>query len=105
MEFKSFNSKHRIPVNLDELPFGVLRELFEVGDRYVTELEELKVQSAKEKPEGSPGHHSVPRCRVPPALPRTCTPGLSAMIFSRLLRGAHPYSRAHSQSLSAYYNA
>ena len=42
LEFKSFDMKHRIPVDLDTLDFGVMRELFEVGDAYVEELSDLK---------------------------------------------------------------
>ena len=42
LEFKSFDVKKRLDVDLDHLDFGVLRELFDVGDRYVDELAELK---------------------------------------------------------------
>ena len=42
MEFKAFDMRNRIDVRLDDLNFGVLRELFEVGDAYVAELEAQK---------------------------------------------------------------
>ena len=44
MEFKSFNPSKRIDVRLEDLQFGVLNDLFKVGDDYVGELEELKAQ-------------------------------------------------------------
>ena len=42
MEFKSFDPKKRIEVRLEELKFGVLNELFQVGDDYLIELDKLK---------------------------------------------------------------
>ena len=45
MEFKSFDPARRLDVDLDKLEFGVLRELFEVGDSYIAELEALKAVS------------------------------------------------------------
>ena len=45
LEFKSFDSKKRLNVDLEKLDFGVLRQLFDVGDSYVKELDELKAQA------------------------------------------------------------
>ena len=42
MEFKSFDPARRLDVDLDKLEFGVLRELFEVGNAYLVELDALK---------------------------------------------------------------
>ena len=42
MEFKSFDPARRLDVDLDKLEFGVLRDLFEVGDAYLIELDALK---------------------------------------------------------------
>ena len=42
MEFKCFDPARRIDVDLDKLEFGVLRDLFEVGDAYIAELDALK---------------------------------------------------------------
>ena len=44
LEFKSFDVKKRLNVDLERLDFGVLRQLFDVGDSYVQELDELKDQ-------------------------------------------------------------
>ena len=46
MEFKSFDPKKRIDVRLEELKFGVLNELFRVGDDYMIELDKLKALKA-----------------------------------------------------------
>ena len=45
LEFKSFDSKKRLNVDLERLDFGELRQLFDVGDLYVKELDELKAQA------------------------------------------------------------
>ena len=45
LEFKSFDHKKRIHVNLDLLEFGVMRQLFEVGDAYIEEVERLKAEA------------------------------------------------------------
>lgn len=42
LEFKSFDPAKRLEVDLDTLDFGVLRELFAVGDAYLEEIETLK---------------------------------------------------------------
>ena len=52
MEFKSFDAKHRLDVNLEELNFGVLRDLFQVGDSYVQELEAIKALKSTSQKEG-----------------------------------------------------
>ena len=44
MEFKSFDPKKRINVRLEDLKFGVLNDLFKVGDDYLVELEKVKAQ-------------------------------------------------------------
>ena len=44
-EFKSFGSKMRPNVDLEKLGFGVLRQLFDVGDSYVKELDKRKAQA------------------------------------------------------------
>ena len=51
LEFKSFDASRRIDVDLEKLEFGVLKQLFEVGDSYVTELDELKAQAKTQKVE------------------------------------------------------
>ena len=45
MEFKSFDPKKRLDVDLERLEFGVLQDLFNVGDAYVSELADLKSKS------------------------------------------------------------
>jgi hypothetical protein len=42
LEFKSFDPARRLDVNLENLNFGVLQDLFSVGDSYITELAALK---------------------------------------------------------------
>jgi hypothetical protein len=42
LEFKSFDVSKRLDVDLDGLDFGVMRELFEVGDSYLMEINALK---------------------------------------------------------------
>ena len=44
-EFKSFDVKKRLNVDLERLDVGVLRQLFDVGDSYVKELDEPKAQA------------------------------------------------------------
>ena len=48
LEFKSFEARHRIDVDLDRLEFGVRNELLEVGDAYVQEIDDLKKQAKAE---------------------------------------------------------
>ena len=45
LDFKSFDPKRRIEVDLTKLRFGVLNKLFAEGDRYVEELATLKAKS------------------------------------------------------------
>ena len=45
LEFKSFDESRRLNVELERLNFGVLTELFSVGDSYLEELENLKAQA------------------------------------------------------------
>ena len=52
LEFKSFDLDKRIAVDLDKLEFGVLRQLFEVGDAYVQELADLKAKSKASEADG-----------------------------------------------------
>ena len=52
-DFYHFPEDKRIPVDLDTLPFIVLRELFDVGEAYVEERAELK--AAEKKRKGSSG--------------------------------------------------
>ena len=48
-EFRHFNPSNRIDVKLEELSFGVLDRLFEVGDEYIEMLNKLKQDSEREK--------------------------------------------------------
>ena len=52
LEFKSFDPKKRLDVDLEELEFGVLQHLFDVGDAYVSELAELKAKSKSSEARG-----------------------------------------------------
>ena len=47
LEFKSFDESKRLDVDLDCLDFGVMRELFEVGDNYLAELTALKEEAKR----------------------------------------------------------
>ena len=47
LEFKSFDATKRLDVDLERLDFGVMRDLFEVGDAYVEELNALKAEAAR----------------------------------------------------------
>ena len=38
LEFRHFDRQRRIPVNLEDLDFGIMPELFEYGDAYIAEL-------------------------------------------------------------------
>ena len=49
LEFKSFNHAKWLDVRLEDLEFGVLRDLFEVGDKYLAEIENLKTQAKETK--------------------------------------------------------
>ena len=49
LEFKSFDMARRLDVQLEALEFGVLRELFHVGDQYLEELESLKARAREAK--------------------------------------------------------
>ena len=49
LDFKSFDPKLRLEVDLENLKFGVLDDLFREGDSYIAELAELKEQSRRTK--------------------------------------------------------
>ena len=53
LDFRHFHEDHRIPVDLDDMKFGVLNDLFGAGDTYMTELEvarsKAKLQAEKVK--------------------------------------------------------
>ena len=49
MEFKSFDTSKRLDVRLEDLEFGVLRQLFDVGDQYLAELEAMRIQAKQAK--------------------------------------------------------
>ena len=53
-DFRHFTMANRVEVNLDDLPFIVLRDLFDVGEAYVVEREALK--TAEKKRKASSGH-------------------------------------------------
>ena len=57
MEFKSFDPRRRLAVDLDSLKFGVLDRLFAEGDRYVAELAELKAMAASTAASGRERRH------------------------------------------------
>ena len=52
-DFRHFAAKHRIEVDLDKLPFIVLRELFDAGEAYVAEFQALKDEDKRKKLERS----------------------------------------------------
>ena len=52
LEFKSFDMNRRLDVRLEDLEFGVLQDLFGVGDDYIKELELIKAQKAAGPKEG-----------------------------------------------------
>ncbi|MDE0916488.1 MAG: hypothetical protein OSB57_15045 [Planctomycetota bacterium] len=54
MDFKSFDPRKRLPVDLDHLPFGVMPALFAEGDVYTEELDRLKLEAKEAKAAG--GH-------------------------------------------------
>ena len=41
-DFRHFDAAKRVQVDLEELPFKILNDLFTEGEAYVAELEELK---------------------------------------------------------------
>ena len=45
-DFRHVSKEHRIEVNLDSLPFGVLPQLLETGETYLKELDTLKAAKA-----------------------------------------------------------
>ena len=45
-DFRHFSKEHRIEVDLDSLPFGVLPQLLETGETYLKELDTLKAAKA-----------------------------------------------------------
>ena len=44
LDFRHFDLSKRIPVNLDDLKFGVLNELMPEGERFYQEVDELRAQ-------------------------------------------------------------
>ena len=44
LEFRHFSASKRIPVNLEDLNFGVLDRLFQTGDDYIEKLDKLKAE-------------------------------------------------------------
>ena len=48
-DFRHFDEKKRIHVDLQKLPFQVLPDLFATGDSYIEELERLKSEQASKK--------------------------------------------------------
>ena len=54
-DFHHFDMKLRIPVNLEDLGFVVMNELFAEGETYVAELAELKEAEKMKKRKGSDG--------------------------------------------------
>ena len=53
LDFKSFDPRRRLNVDLDSLKFGVLDRLFAEGDKYVAELAELKAEAARTPARGN----------------------------------------------------
>ena len=51
LEFKSFDMANRISVELEQLNFGVLMHLFNVGDEYIQELEAIRLDTKARKEE------------------------------------------------------
>ena len=51
LEFKSFDMANRINVELEQLNFGVLMHLFNVGDEYIQELEAIRLDTKARKEE------------------------------------------------------
>ena len=47
LEFKAFDPKKRLDVDLEDLKSGVLQDLFNEGDAYIEDLAELKAQAKK----------------------------------------------------------
>ena len=48
-DFRHFSEEKRVHVDLDDLPFVVLRQLFDVGEAYVAEREALKTAERERK--------------------------------------------------------
>ena len=59
-DFRHFSEARRIPVNLEDLDFRVLNDLFKEGEEYSTELEALKLAERKAK-EHKVSHHDLRR--------------------------------------------
>ena len=55
LDFRHFDPKKRIPVEIDDLKFGVLNELFKEGENYIAELEKARARqkALAEKPAAS----------------------------------------------------
>ena len=48
-DFRHFDPKHFIDVNLDELKLNIMNELFAAGDAYLNELEDLRATGKSAK--------------------------------------------------------
>ena len=48
-EFRHFDPRRRIPVDLDRLGFEVMPVLFPVGDEYLSEVERYRAEAARRR--------------------------------------------------------
>ena len=48
-EFRHFDARRRIPVDLDRLGFEVMPVLFPAGDEYLSELERYRAEAARKR--------------------------------------------------------
>ena len=59
LDFRHFDEARMVPVDLNDMKFGVLNDLFGAGDAYMTELEaarsKAKLQAEKDKAEVGKG--------------------------------------------------
>ena len=66
-DFRHFDPKLRIDVDLDKLEFKILSKLFAVGDNYIAELNQLRDQEKRRK-EASAAGARQPRRKTSEAL-------------------------------------
>ena len=52
-DFHHFRAVHRVPVDLEKLEFILLNELFDEGEKYVKELEELRACERRARNSGT----------------------------------------------------
>ena len=45
-DFRHFSSEHRVDVDMERLPFGVLPRLLETGEAFIKELNDMKAAKA-----------------------------------------------------------